>query len=190
MEHLPQVQRIVQRIAAHLPASVDREDLINSGIIGLIQSAERYDHTRKNTFMTYAQFRIRGAVISELRARDYLSRQVRRSLRELEDTYYRLEQENNGEVSDEGWPRRWTSAWKRFMTLDPGHASVLSAWKTWTCWVKRKKHPPREMADNQATDAFEAAQFKEFSVLSAGKLKNCLKRRKWLFRSITLMNSL
>jgi len=60
LEHLPQVKRTVQRIAAHLPMSVDRDDLINAGIIGLIQSAERFDPGRENTFMTYAQVRIRG----------------------------------------------------------------------------------------------------------------------------------
>lgn len=100
LKHLHQVKRIVQRIAAHLPASVDREDLINAGIIGLIQAAERFDATRENAFMTYAQIRIRGAVLSELRSRDYLSRPTRRRLRELEDTYCRLERENNGDVSE------------------------------------------------------------------------------------------
>ncbi len=162
MEHLPQVQRIVQRIAAHLPASVDREDLINSGIIGLIQSAERYDHTRENTFMTYAQSRIRGAVISELRARDYLSRQVRRNLRELEDTYYRLEQENNGEVSDEALATAMDLSLEEVYDIrSKACLSFIRLEDLDLMNQKEKTIAVQEMADNQAIDAFEAAQFKD-----------------------------
>jgi RNA polymerase sigma factor FliA len=91
-EYLPYVKRIVQRIAAHLPASVDVEDLMNVGVIGLIQAVDRYDPRRDNKFMTYAIFRIKGAVLSELRSRDYLSRSGRRKLRELEHASQRLEQ--------------------------------------------------------------------------------------------------
>lgn len=101
LKHLPHVKSIVHRIAAHLPASVEREDLVNAGVIGLIQAAERYDPARENTFMTYAQQRIRGSVLSELRARDYLTRPTRKRLKELEETHNLLEQKNNGEVSPE-----------------------------------------------------------------------------------------
>jgi RNA polymerase sigma factor for flagellar operon FliA len=59
-EHLPYVKRIVQRIAVHLPANVETDDLFNAGIIGLIQAAERYDPTMDNKFITYAVFRIKG----------------------------------------------------------------------------------------------------------------------------------
>jgi RNA polymerase sigma factor for flagellar operon FliA len=91
-EYLPYVKRIVQRIATHLPASVDVEDLMNVGVIGLIQAVDRYDPRRDNKFMTYAIFRIKGAVLSELRSRDFLSRSSRRKLRELEHASQRLEQ--------------------------------------------------------------------------------------------------
>jgi RNA polymerase sigma factor for flagellar operon FliA len=91
-DYLPYVKRIVQRIAVHLPACVDVEDLMNVGVIGLIQAVDRYDPKRDNKFMTYAIFRIKGAVLSELRARDFLSRSSRRKLRELENACLRLEQ--------------------------------------------------------------------------------------------------
>ena len=80
-EYLPYVKRIVQRIANHLPASVDVEDLMNVGVMGLIQAVDRFDPKRDNKFMTYAIFRIKGAVLSELRSRDFLSRSRRRKLR-------------------------------------------------------------------------------------------------------------
>jgi len=89
-EYLPYVKRIVHRIAIHLPPNVETDDLINAGIIGLIEAVERFDPTRDNKFITYAAFRIRGAVLSELRSRDFHSRSVRRKLREYERVYARL----------------------------------------------------------------------------------------------------
>ncbi|UCF94370.1 MAG: FliA/WhiG family RNA polymerase sigma factor [Desulfobacterales bacterium] len=100
MEYLPYVKRIVQRIAIHLPATIDIDDLLNVGVVGLIQAVERYDPQRDNKFMTYAVFRIKGAVLSELRARDFLSRSSRRKIRELENAYLRLEQKLGREVED------------------------------------------------------------------------------------------
>lgn len=105
-EYLPYVKRIVQRIANHLPPTVDVDDLMNVGVIGLIQAVDRYDPNRDNKFMTYAIFRIKGAVLSELRARDFLSRSNRRKIRELESAYFKLEQKlgrhaEDYEVADE-----------------------------------------------------------------------------------------
>lgn len=100
-EYLPYVKRIVNRIAVHLPATIEVDDLINVGIIGLIQAIERYDPTRDNKFITYAVFRIKGAVLSELRSRDFLGRTTRRKIRDLEKAYLKLEQKLGREVSDE-----------------------------------------------------------------------------------------
>jgi RNA polymerase sigma factor for flagellar operon FliA len=99
-EYLPYVKRIVQRLAVHLPSTVDIDDLMNVGVIGLIQAVDRYDPRRDNKFMTYAIFRIKGAVLSELRARDFLSRSNRRKIRELESAYQRMEQKLGREVED------------------------------------------------------------------------------------------
>ena len=99
-DYLPYVKRIVQRIANHLPASVDVEDLMNVGVMGLIQAVDRFDPKRDNKFMTYAIFRIKGAVLSELRSRDFLSRSSRRKLRELEQTCQKMEQRLGRDVED------------------------------------------------------------------------------------------
>jgi len=100
-EYLPYVKRIVNRIAVHLPATIEVDDLINVGIIGLIQAIERYDPTRDNKFITYAVFRIKGAVLSELRSRDFLGRTTRKKIRDLEKAYNKLEQKLGREVTDE-----------------------------------------------------------------------------------------
>ena len=100
-EYLPYVKRIVHRIAVHLPSTVDIDDLMNVGVIGLIQAVDRYDPGRDNKFMTYAVFRIKGAVLSELRSRDFLSRSNRRKIRDLENVCLKLEQKLGREVDDD-----------------------------------------------------------------------------------------
>jgi len=67
----------------------------------LIQAIERYDPTRDNKFITYAVFRIKGAVLSELRSRDFLGRTTRRKIRDLEKAYVKLEQKLGRDVADE-----------------------------------------------------------------------------------------
>jgi RNA polymerase sigma factor for flagellar operon FliA len=99
-EYLPHVKRIVHRIAIHLPPHVEVDDLIHVGVIGLMQAIERYDSSRNNTFLTYAVFRIKGAVLSELRSRDFLSRANRRKVRELDRAYMGLEQKKGRSVDD------------------------------------------------------------------------------------------
>jgi len=100
MEYLPHVKRIVNRMAIHLPSTVDIEDLYNVGVIGLIQAIDRYDASRDNKFITYATPRIRGAVLSELRSRDFLSRSNRRKIREMDHAYAMLEQQLGRDAED------------------------------------------------------------------------------------------
>jgi RNA polymerase sigma factor for flagellar operon FliA len=71
------------------------------GVIGLIQAVDRYDPSRDNKFVTYAVFRIKGAVLSELRSRDFLSRSNRRKIRDLENACLKLEQKLGREVDDD-----------------------------------------------------------------------------------------
>ncbi|WP_373501717.1 FliA/WhiG family RNA polymerase sigma factor [Desulfococcus sp.] len=93
LKYTPYVKRMVGRIAAQVPRDVDRDDLINAGIIGLIEALDRYDASRDSAFITFATFRIRGAVLSELRARDVCSRSARRRLRDMKEAFLKLETE-------------------------------------------------------------------------------------------------
>jgi len=77
MSYAPLVKTVVERIAMKLPSHVDREDLINVGVIGLMSALDRYDETRNVRFETYARFRIRGAILDELRSRDVVPRSTR-----------------------------------------------------------------------------------------------------------------
>jgi len=78
LKYLPFVKVVVGRMASKLPIhAVDKEDLINVGIIGLMSAIEHFDDGRNVRFETYASIRIRGAVLDELRARDWVPRLVR-----------------------------------------------------------------------------------------------------------------
>jgi RNA polymerase sigma factor FliA len=94
MKYLPLVKNVVLRMAAKLPIDhADKEDLINVGIIGLMAAIEKYDASRNVQFDTYARFRIKGAVLDELRARDWVPRSTRNKETRLEEAFAELRQE-------------------------------------------------------------------------------------------------
>ena len=86
MKYAPLVKNIVGRLAAKLPIDLaDKEDLVNVGIMGLMSALEKFDKTRNVQFETYASFRIRGAVLDELRAKDWVPRATRSKDNKLEN---------------------------------------------------------------------------------------------------------
>jgi DNA-directed RNA polymerase sigma subunit (sigma70/sigma32) len=68
VEYAPLIKYVAQKIAARLPANIELDDLISSGVIGLMDAIDKYDSKRDNKFKTYAEFRVRGAILDELRA--------------------------------------------------------------------------------------------------------------------------
>jgi RNA polymerase sigma factor for flagellar operon FliA len=84
LEHLPQVRLIARRIHDRLPESVSLDDLISTGIIGLISAVDRYDPTLNVKLKTYAEFKIRGAILDSLRGLDWAPRQQRKKAKQIE----------------------------------------------------------------------------------------------------------
>ncbi|MBI3090187.1 MAG: FliA/WhiG family RNA polymerase sigma factor [Candidatus Tectomicrobia bacterium] len=99
--YAPLIKYIAHRIASRLPAHVQLNDLINSGVIGLIEAIERFDPSRDIKFKTYAEFRIRGSILDDLRAMDWVPRSVRQKAHALETAYFHLEQSLGREPSEE-----------------------------------------------------------------------------------------
>ncbi len=91
-EHTPLVRKLASMMMARLPASVELNDLIQVGILGLIDAARQFDPAQGVQFETFASQRIRGAMLDELRREDWLPRQARRQARQIEDSINRLEQ--------------------------------------------------------------------------------------------------
>jgi RNA polymerase sigma factor FliA len=101
LEYAPLIKYIAQKIAARLPANIELDDLISSGVIGLMDAIEKYDSKRDNKFKTYAEFRIRGAILDELRAQDWVPRSVREKAKVLERVYAKIEQASGRQATDE-----------------------------------------------------------------------------------------
>jgi RNA polymerase sigma factor for flagellar operon FliA len=99
-ELAPLVKRIAHHMMAALPPSVEIDDVIQSGMMGLLDAARRYQTSEGAQFETYAVQRIRGAMLDGLRQCDWLPRGVRRSLREVEKMISRLEQQNGRPPSE------------------------------------------------------------------------------------------
>ncbi len=110
LAHRPLVSRIARRISARTPASVELDDLMQAGMIGLDEALARFDAERGASFDTYAARRIEGAMLDTLRRADTLSRETRARLRQAHAAVQRLEQRlgrtpRAKEVANElGWP--------------------------------------------------------------------------------------
>jgi len=92
MEHLPTVRYIARRIHERLPQHVDLDDLVSAGVVGLIDALSKFDHGKKVQFKSYAQFRIRGAILDSLRTLDWSPRELRRKGRAVEEAIRSLTQ--------------------------------------------------------------------------------------------------
>ena len=101
LEHTTLVRYIVNRIAVRLPSHIDLDDLHNTGIIGLMDAIEKYDHSKNCKFKTYAEFRIKGAILDQLRSLDWVPRSVRQKGRKLERAYSEVEQRLGRQAKEE-----------------------------------------------------------------------------------------
>jgi RNA polymerase sigma factor for flagellar operon FliA len=94
-EFAPLVRRLAHHLAARLPASVELDDIIQAGMIGLMDAASRYEEGHGTQFETFASQRIKGAMLDELRQNDWMPRSVRKTLRQIEQAIARLEQRHS-----------------------------------------------------------------------------------------------
>jgi RNA polymerase sigma factor for flagellar operon FliA len=101
LTYAPLVKYVAGRLGSGLPAHVDEGDLVSYGLLGLIGAIERYDPERDVKFETYAIARIKGAIIDELRAMDWVPRSVRSRAREIERTIGELERQLMRAPTDE-----------------------------------------------------------------------------------------
>ncbi len=85
IEHLPTVRYVARRIYERLPQHVDFEELVSAGVVGLIDAALKFKDEKNTQFKTYAQFRIRGAILDSLRSLDWSPRELRRKGRSVEE---------------------------------------------------------------------------------------------------------
>ncbi|HIV56052.1 MAG TPA: RNA polymerase sigma factor FliA [Candidatus Anaerobiospirillum stercoravium] len=100
VKYAPLVKRVAMHLKARLPASVDVNDLVQSGMIGLIESLQNYKEGQGATFETYASIRIRGAIIDQLRQSDWTPRSVHQNTRAIREAMLRLSHEKGRPATD------------------------------------------------------------------------------------------
>jgi len=91
-QYAPLVRRIAHQMIAKLPANVELDDMVQAGMIGLMDAVNRFEESQGTQFEVYAASRIRGSMLDELRASDWLPRSARKSQRDIENAIHRLEQ--------------------------------------------------------------------------------------------------
>jgi RNA polymerase sigma factor for flagellar operon FliA len=101
LEYAPMVKHIANRLAARLPTSFQKEDLIQAGMMGLLEAVDRYDPQKMTLFKTYAELRVRGAMLDDLRKKDWIPRSVRDNCNKLEKAYVALRGRNIDYPSDQ-----------------------------------------------------------------------------------------
>ncbi len=101
VQYAPLIRYIASRMALRLPPHIAMDDLISSGMIGLLDAIQKFDPHRNINFKTYAEFRIKGAILDELRTLDWIPRSVRKKSSMLEKAYTALQRELGRPAEDE-----------------------------------------------------------------------------------------
>ena len=121
LEHLPQVRLIARRIQERLPENITLEDLVSTGVIGLIAAIDNFDPSHNVKLKTYAEYKIRGAILDSLRGLDWAPRQKRRQAKQIEAAIAVAEQRLQRAPNEEEIAHNWrfrsksiTSGWWKF----------------------------------------------------------------------------
>lgn len=93
VKYIPLVKYVVGKMITNLPRNVEYDDLVEYGIIGLLDAVEKFDINKEITFKTYAVTRVRGSIYDELRSQDWVPRSVRKMVKDVEKAYVALEVE-------------------------------------------------------------------------------------------------
>ncbi|MBI4733569.1 MAG: RNA polymerase sigma factor WhiG [Rubrobacteridae bacterium] len=181
LHYSPLVKYIAGRISASLPQSVDHADLVSYGIFGLIDAIEKYDTSREIKFETYAINRIKGAIIDELRALDWVPRSVRYRARELERVYYELENTlhrvpTDKEVAD---AMGITVNEHNDLLSQLSYTSVLALEELWSVGEKDDKVSLIDsIEDTSSPDPAQTFEFEEIKDILADAIRKLPEREK------------
>lgn len=169
LKYAPLVKSIVDRIACKVPGHVaERDDLINVGVIGLISALEKFDKGRNVQFETYARFRIRGAVLDELRARDWQPRSARNKDARIEKAMLAL-QKQLGRPPDEAEIAEFME-----LSLEDYHHLLDEA--SGVSLLSSEDLPPDYCEKYAAYDVLEKMdQGSPLSILARGEVRQILK---------------
>ena len=101
VKYTPLIRYVAEKLSSRLPAHISYDDLVSVGAIGLMDALQKFDPLKGIKFKTYAEFRIRGSMLDELRSLDWIPRSIRKKTSEIEQTYQNLEKELGRPAEDD-----------------------------------------------------------------------------------------
>jgi RNA polymerase sigma factor for flagellar operon FliA len=182
LAYSPLVKYVAGRLSSNLPQTVDSADLISYGVFGLIDAIEKFDLARGIKFETYAIARIKGAIIDELRAMDWVPRSVRARAREFEAAYIALENRLRRVPSDEEIATEMGVTLKDLHEIlsKLSYTSVMSFEEMWSNTGDRddRQDPLGAIADRDADDPVQVFESAEVKDILAGAIERLPDREK------------
>ncbi len=182
LHYAPLVKYVAGRVSASLPANIEYADLVSYGIFGLIDAIEKYDPGRGIKFETYAISRIKGSIIDELRAIDWVPRSVRYKARELEKAYVQLENELKRVPTDAEVAKRleMTSQEYNHLMNQMSFISVVALDELWTVGGEKgdKVSLADTLVDEKAEEPSEAFEVEEVKGILADAINRLPEREK------------
>jgi len=181
LNYSPLVKYVAGRLASGLPQSVDTADLISYGIFGLIDAIQKFDPGRAIKFETYAIARIKGAIIDELRALDWVPRSVRSRAREIEASYIALENQFKRIPSDQEVADHMGVSLKEFQAIltKLSYTSVVSFEELWVGGDKDEGQSAiGSIKDDSAEDPVAIFESVEIKDILAGAIERLPEREK------------
>lgn len=160
VENIALVKRIAQHLAARLPSSVDIDDLLQAGMVGLLEAARNYDARRGASFETYAGIRIRGAMLDDIRKHDWTPRSVHHKYRQVAEAVHEIERETAEPASPAAVAERLG------ISLDDYHRILADSASSRLFSLEESieetgARPPPTAGGNTPEQAFDQSQFRE-----------------------------
>ena len=181
LNYSPLVKYVAGRLASGLPQMVDTADLISYGIFGLIDAIEKFDPARAIKFETYAISRIKGAIIDELRAMDWVPRSVRSRAREIEAAYVSLENTLRRVPSDQEVADHMGVSLKEFQDIlaKLSYTSVVSFEELWVGGERDdSQNAIGSIKDDTAEDPVQIFETGEIKEILAGAIEKLPERER------------
>ena len=167
LTYTPLIKYIASRLASRLPAQVALDDLISCGIIGLIDAIDKFDINKNVQFKTYAEFRIKGAMLDELRSLDWVPRSIRRKITDLEQHYSSLEKKLGRPATDEEVAKKMNLSMENFHKL-------LNETKTVTFLdielLRQRK--PDALLQNSISDSFAGHETDPVAAINLSQIRD------------------
>jgi RNA polymerase sigma factor for flagellar operon FliA len=179
VESLPLIKHIAHKVAIRLPSTVEMRDLINAGVLGLLDAIDKFEPERGVKFKTYAEVRIRGAILDSLRDLDWAPRSLRRKSKDLEKAYLDLGQKLGRPATDEEVAAALGANIEEFHALvDQLHGLTVGSFENPSDAEERGESQINYYPDDGSNDPAARFESKELSEILAEAIESLPERER------------